>query len=493
MDPLETANTLMRESTNPQEGEGSKEQHPKVKRFCSVRYAMAIMIHLCNLVVSAQNFSLSIAIIAMVKHPGQSNQSNVSTEGYPGATTDTGVPVYEWSSEIQGFLLSAMIGGTLITTMPSGYFAGVLGGKKLSGLSLLICSVLSILIPLAADYGLSYLFLIRIVQGMAQGIIFGALPSFWPKWAPPLERTQLSTIGFSGLTMGNFIIILVGGFLCESPGWPSMFYISGGIGCIYCIIWFSLVYDDPMNHPFINESEKEYIISSVTGQVPDKVKQLTSSHTASKGLSCLEPKSPDNSSSWSLPFKAMIKTLAFWAIIVPSFCRFWLISNFTISLPSLLDNMFELNIKRTGFLSALPLISSWVSMTLGSYIADFLLSKKILRLIRVRKLFTFLAITFLILANSLSHLCYSGFMINPLDIAPRYASFIMGLQTVFMSISALISPIVTGYFIKQDAATGWKNVFFLSSAINLLGMVFYLIFGQADIQDWAKDHRLTRF
>ncbi|XP_027731262.1 sodium-dependent phosphate transport protein 3-like [Vombatus ursinus] len=208
----------------------------------------------------------------------------------------------------------------------------------------------------------------------------------------------------------------------------------------------------------------------------------------------------------------MIKTLAIWAIIIPNICRFWLISNLTVSLPTLLDNMFDLNFKKNGFLSALPLITSWISMILGSKIADFLLSKKILTLIRVRKLFTFVgmffpslftvavpyvdsttAVTFMILASSTSTLCFSGFIINPLDFAPRYASFIMALGTTFMLFSGLVSPFVTGYFINQDNATGWKNVFFLSSAINLLGMVFYLIFGQADIQDWAREHRLTRF
>ncbi|XP_072463228.1 probable small intestine urate exporter isoform X3 [Notamacropus eugenii] len=446
---------------------------------------MAIMIHGCNLIIFTQISSLSIAIIAMVNHTGQSNQSNVSSEGYPGATPDIGVPVYDWSPEIQGLLLSAFIYGSLISTVPSGYFAGVLGGKKIAGFSMLICSILNLLIPLAADYGLGYLFVIRIVQGLLQGMNYSALSAFWPKWAPPLERTQLSTIGISGVTMGNFIAVLGGGFLCDSPGWPSIFYIFGGIGCVYCIIWFSLVYDDPMNHPLISDSEKEYIASSMTEQ--------------------------DNAPTWSLPFKAMIKTMALWAILVSNICRFWLISNLTTSLPTLLDSMFDLDFEKNGFLSALPLITSWGSMTLGGYIADFLLSKKILRLITVRKLFTFLgmffsslftvlvpyvdsttAIVFLILASTMSTLCFSGFMINPLDIAPRYASFLMALGTTFMLISGLVSPVITGYFINQDA-TGWKNVFFLSSAINLLGMVFYLIFGQTDVQDWAREHKITRF
>nr|XP_020859074.1 sodium-dependent phosphate transport protein 1-like [Phascolarctos cinereus] len=171
-------------------GRGRKEAAaPKTKSFCSVRYGTANMIHFCNLVTTTQFASMNIAIIGMVNHTDQSNQSNVSTKRHPGAAADI------------------------------------------------------------------------------RGMNFSALPAFWPRWAPPLERTQLSTIGLSGTTMGNFIVVIGGGFLCESPGWPSIFYIFGGIGCVFSIIWFSVVHDDPMKHPFISDSEREYIISSLAEQV----------------------------------------------------------------------------------------------------------------------------------------------------------------------------------------------------------------------------------
>lgn len=44
----------------------------------------------------------------------------------------------------------------------------------------------------------------------------------------------------------------------------------------------------------------------------------------------------------------------------------------------------------------------------------------------------------------------------------------------------------------QDSVSGWRNVFFLSAAVNVFGLAFYLTFGQAEIQDWAKERTLTR-
>ena len=48
------------------------------------------------------------------------------------------------------------------------------------------------------------------------------------------------------------------------------------------------------------------------------------------------------------------------------------------------------------------------------------------------------------------------------------------------------------FFCLQDSVSGWRNVFFLAAAVNMFGLVFYLTFGQAEIQHWAKERTLTR-
>lgn len=46
---------------------------------------------------------------------------------------------------------------------------------------------------------------------------------------------------------------------------------------------------------------------------------------------------------------------------------------------------------------------------------------------------------------------------------------------------------------RQDAEFGWRNTFLLSAAINTLGLVFYLMVGRAEVQEWAKEQTSTRF
>lgn len=41
----------------------------------------------------------------------------------------------------------------------------------------------------------------------------------------------------------------------------------GGLGCVCCLLWFTVIYDDPARHPCISVREKEHIVSSLAPQV----------------------------------------------------------------------------------------------------------------------------------------------------------------------------------------------------------------------------------
>ncbi|XP_007948017.1 sodium-dependent phosphate transport protein 3 [Orycteropus afer afer] len=464
--------------------------------FCSLRYGLALIMHFSNFTMITQRVSLSIAIIAMVNSTEQHNISNISTEGALADTLsnpsrsikefDTEASVYEWSPETQGIIFSSINYGIILTLIPSGYLAGIFGAKHMLGAGLLISSVLTLFTPLAANFGVILVIVIRAVQGMAQGMAWTGQFTIWAKWAPPLERSKLTSIAGSGVAFGSFIILSVGGLICQALGWPFIFYVFGSIGCVCCLLWFTVIYDDPMHHPCISIREKEHIMSSLAQQ----------------------PSSPRR----SVPIKAMVRCLPLWAIFTGFFSHFWLCTIIITYLPTYISSMLHVNIRDSGVLSSLPFIAASSCTILGGQLADFLLSRN-LRLITVRKLFSSLGlllpslcamalpfvassymttIILLILIPGTSNLCDSGFIINTLDIAPRYSSFLMGISRGFGLIAGIISSTATGFLISQNSESGWRNVFFLSAAVNMFGLVFYLTFGQAKIQDWAKEENLTR-
>ncbi|XP_006888742.1 PREDICTED: putative small intestine sodium-dependent phosphate transport protein-like [Elephantulus edwardii] len=442
--------------------------------------------------------TMSIAIPAMVNHTAPSSHHNDSIErpspDFPDYQNETSkefkaeAPVYDWNPEIQGIILSSPNYASFFTPISSGYLAGVFGAKRVVGAGLFISSILNLFVPMAADTGVTLLIVIRVVQGIAQVMVTTGQYSIWTKWAPPLERSHLISIAASGALLGSFIIFAIGGLLSQTIGWPYIFYIFGGIGCVSSLLWFPLVYDDPVNHPFISTGEKEYILCSLAQQ--------------------------DSSPGWSLPIKAMIKCLPLWAILVFYFCHYWPFYVMMSYTPTYINSVLEANLRDSGILSALPFISGFICIILGGLLADFLLSRNIFKLITIRKLFTAIGVlfpcllmvclywvrssasttvAFLVLSPGLSSLCDSGALVNILDIAPRYAGFLKGLSQVFAHIAGAISPTVAGVFLSQYKELGWRNTFLLSAAVNMLGLVFYLIFGKADVQNWAKEQTFNNF
>uniref|UniRef100_A0A452V4F8 Solute carrier family 17 member 4 n=1 Tax=Ursus maritimus TaxID=29073 RepID=A0A452V4F8_URSMA len=453
---------------------------PFISGFCSVRHGLAVILHLCNFSINSHKMSLSIAMPAMVNDTAWPSplQSLSLTQM---------APMYDWSPEIQGIILSSINYGSFLAPIPTGYIAGIFGAKYLVGVSLLLSSILALLVPLAADAGAVSLIVLRIAQGIAQVMVLTSEYSIWVKWAPPLEKNQLINTALSArpyppttlspweLT-GSFVTLLIGGFLCQTKGWPSIFYIFGGIGCACSFLWFPLVYDDPTNHPFISTGEKEYIVCSLAQQ--------------------------DSSPGWSLPIKAMMKSLPLWGILVFYFTEFWIISILMAYMPTYINSVLQANLRDSGILSALLLAVAFISSILGGLLADFLHSRKIFRLVTIRKLSTAIgkdtggcwggagSSGWFLFTLRLSS---CGALVNFLDIAPRYTGFLRGLSQVFAYVSGAISSTVAGYLISQDSEFGWRNVFLISVSINVSGLVFYLIFGQANVQDWATEQMFTQF
>uniref|UniRef100_A0A8C5KLL4 Solute carrier family 17 (sodium phosphate), member 2 n=1 Tax=Jaculus jaculus TaxID=51337 RepID=A0A8C5KLL4_JACJA len=440
--------------------EEKKEERRRSPDFCSLRYGVALIMHFSNFTLITQRVSLSIAIIAMVNGSQQLGPENASTEGPltdPLGDPSTSIKelnsrasVYQWSPETQGVIFSSISYGLILTLVPSGYLAGIFSAKHMLGAGLLISSLLTLFTPLAADCGVILVIAVRTVQGMAQGMAWTGQFTIWAKWAPPLERSKLTSIAGSGAAFGSFIILCVGGLISQALGWPFIFYIFGSTGCVCCVLWFTVIYDDPMRHPCISAREKEHITSSLAQQV-----------------------------RYASPCACVPQTA-----------------------------------RNSGVLSSLPFVAASSCTILGGQMADFLLSRNLLSLITVRKLFSSLGlllpslcavalpfvasshittIILLILIPGTSNLCDSGFIINTLDVAPRYASFLMGISRGFGLTAGIISSTTTGFLISQDSESGWRNVFFLSAAVNMVGLIFYLTFGQAEIQDWAKERTLTRF
>jgi ACS family sodium-dependent inorganic phosphate cotransporter len=63
--------------------------------------------------------------------------------------------------------------------------------------------------------------------------------------------------------MGTVIASALSGIILQYEGWPTVFYIFGGVGLLWFVLWCVLCYNDPSSHPFISEEEKAYLLETI--------------------------------------------------------------------------------------------------------------------------------------------------------------------------------------------------------------------------------------
>uniref|UniRef100_A0A8C3W6X0 Solute carrier family 17 member 1 n=1 Tax=Catagonus wagneri TaxID=51154 RepID=A0A8C3W6X0_9CETA len=397
----------------------------KVPNFCSIRYGIAIFLLFCNVIIMSQRVCMSLTMIAMVNSTEPHGSSNISTKELQDNIKN---PVYNWSPEIQGIMLSSIFYGVIGSQIPAGYLSGMYSLKKLIGFALFFSSLFTLFIPPAAEFGETLVIVCRVFTGLFQGITLTVQQVIWIRWAPLLEQGRLTSLSLSGLLLGPCVVLLMTGFICDSLGWPMVFYIFGALGCALTLLWFILYYEYPKDHPFISISEKEYIMSSLVQQ-----NGLLSSfpHLFAWIFAVVAGHVADVFQSKNiLSLLTIRKLFTFLGLILPSV--------FSLSLLYLSSSFY-------GTMIFLTLASATGSFTMG------------------------------------------GVLMNVLDIAPRYYGFLRGLTNVIGLAGGLISSTLTGMMLSQDSESSWFQIFSLMAAISVASQILYIIFAKAEVQDWAKE------
>uniref|UniRef100_A0A673JXN1 Vesicular glutamate transporter 2.1-like n=1 Tax=Sinocyclocheilus rhinocerous TaxID=307959 RepID=A0A673JXN1_9TELE len=166
---------------------------------------------------------------------------------------------------------------------------------------------------------------------------------------------------------------------------------------------------------------------------------------------------------------------------------------------------------QVGMLSALPHLVMTIIVPIGGQLADFLRSKNILSTTTVRKIMNCggfgmeatlllvvgyshskgVAISFLVLAVGFSGFAISGFNVNHLDIAPRYASILMGISNGVGTLSGMVCPLIVGAMTKHKTREEWQYVFLIASMVHYGGVIFYGIFASGEKQPWADPEQTS--
>jgi Sugar phosphate permease len=372
---------------------------------------------------------------------------------------------YGYSETTKGLILSSFFLGYCLFQIPSGYLANRFGGRLTLGLAVLIWSVFTIITPFAAMTSIPVLIAARIGMGLGEAALMPGVFNLYSRWIPQNERSRAVSFVLSGVPTGTVFALLSAGLIVAAWNWPALFYVFGGFGIIWVVIWFARIHPTPAQHPTISEAERTLLAD--VGQKPVNV--------------------PD-----SIPWRALAFKPPLIAIFINTFCCNWTMFVLLAWLPSYLVKSQDFGIVGAGFYSALPWLIMFVVINLAANLADRMIAggksvtfvRKLMQTVGMlgSALFLILAAGGWLLGPVLS-MCgaigmlaftFAGYAPNTLDVAPRYADVLAGITNTIGTLPGVFGVAITGWLVQQTGTFG--SAFAIAAGLNIVAAIVWLLF-----------------
>ena len=435
----------------------------------------------------------------------------------------------------QGIALSAFFFGYICTQLLGGLLSRRYGPKRIIIGATSIFALATICTPAAARISLPTLFAARMVLGLGEGALLPCLHDLGVAWVAPTERSTAAALMTSGQFLGQAISMLCGAPLI-AVRWSDAFYLFGGCGLLWCIIFAALVSNSPDDHRCVSRAELAVIQAREKQQLraadSAAIGQATTSEEAGGGSRHVQPSSvemvippspalsstsitsahglTDDSRLESrlppphIPWRRVLTNRAAVAIYVAHWCHNWSWYLLLSWLPKFLTQRGA-DLSQAGFLSMLPPLLAFILSNAGAAIADRLLLRRLrLSLTSVRRIlgaFTHLGPSFAMLtlacvpaslcgpgtsatlacvAIGLGALNQSAFWANIMDIAPNHAGILVGISNTMATLPGILCNLSTGYMLEHGL--GWPPVLLLGAGLELLAAIVYINLARGEPQ-----------
>lgn len=245
------------------------------------------------------------------------------------------------------------------------------------------------------------------------------------------------------------------------------------------------MYETPDEHPRIDPGERDYINHSIG------------------------PARAGNQGA--VPWKKLLTSFPVWAVVMGNLCYNWPFFMLLAVLPQYMKEVLRFNIESNGIYSMLPYLSLFLCVNIWGYICDRIGARQCLSTTAVRKLSTvigtlipdilyvvvsfldcsqaLIAVVLMSAAIGISGTNMQGYLINPYDIAPKYATAILCLSNTVSVATGIVSPYIVASLTVDKTREQWQLVFFLTSGLGIACMIFYLIFGSGVQMKWTLEEK----
>jgi len=362
---------------------------------------------------------------------------------------------------VKSLLGSLFFLGYFFFQIPGALYAANKSAKKLIFWSLILWGALAMATGIFKN--INVLIVIRFMLGVVESAVMPAMLIFLSRWFTKTERSRANTF----LVLGNPATLLwmsiLSGYLIKSVGWRWMFIYEGLPAIIWAFFWWRLVEDQPKNAQWLSISEKQELEDELQRE-QQQIKPVRNYAAAFKSrtvvLLCLQ--------------------YALWSIGV---------YGFVIWLPSIIHAAPDMNIVKTGWLSAVPFVLAIAGMISVSYFSDKTLNRKIFvwpfLLIGAVAFYCsylvgagnfWLSFVLLIIAGGAMYAPYGPFFAIITEILPKNVSGgAIALINSFGALGSFAGSYLVGYLNGRTGGFSASYIFmagslFLSAIITLLAL-----------------------
>ena len=314
-------------------------------------------------------------------------------------------------------------------------------------------------------WNLASLLITRFLFGAGEAGCFPNLTKAFTTWLPPAERTRAQGITWLSARWGGAftppLVTAVMGWV----GWRHAFEIFGGLGLIWAVLFYRWFRDDPMANPKLNTAERELLHHS---------SRLAAGHS-------------------DVPWGRLLTSRQVWMLCWQYFCLSWGWYFFITWLPTYLREGRGLNVTVAAWLAVLPLLLGGLGNPAGILIGR-LVFRRVQNVAVMRRVVATIGFTgasgFLIfsttvnnpvkamlciaLASFFNDLVMPGAWSSAMDVGGRNAGTVSGAMNMWGNVGGALSPLAIGYILKLTS-NNWNITFYLSGAIYLLGIVFWML------------------
>ncbi len=322
-----------------------------------------------------------------------------------------------------GLIGSAFATGYMIMSPIGGFLVDRFGARITWCVSAILWSLSCAAMGLATSFGA--FIILRMLLGVTEAGTFPSLNRLVADNLPVQHRAKALGLGIAAVPLSLALGSPLLAYLVTALSYQQMFFILGGVGVLWGILWF-------------------YLFPKMTQPITVKEKNTATQH---------------KKINWKLLFtpSLLANNFAYFAFgYIVFFAMTWL--------PGFLEKTYSLKLAKVGWLLTLPWLTAAIFVILGGVISDHIWAKtQRIRLARSYLILSSLlisALSFIVVvyANSLTVAAIGlslgvGFAFMPnaafyavnTDLVPEQAATSLGIMLSFFGVGGIVAPALTGW------------------------------------------------